>query len=100
MRTFRTLIRAGLLAALVAPLTGCLTSTPAYDNHFGEAVRLSRSMQILNPDAAMNTDPVTGIDGKAATASMDRYNTSFRTPPQALDAFTIGVRTSSGNQGR
>ena len=35
MRTFRTLIRAGLLAALVAPLTGCLTSTPAYDNHFG-----------------------------------------------------------------
>ncbi len=32
-------------------------------------------MQILNPDASNNTDPVTGIDGRAATAAMDRYGT-------------------------
>ncbi len=37
-----------------------MATTPMYDKQFGDAVRTLRAMQILNPDASNNTDPVTG----------------------------------------
>jgi hypothetical protein len=98
-------LRPAALAALlgtVAGLSGCMATTPMYDKQFGDAVRTLRAMQILNPDASNNTDPVTGIDGRAATAAMDRYGTQFRTPQSDANAFTIGVGAAGGlnNMGR
>ena len=43
----------------------------------------------------MNSDPVSGVDGRAATSAMDRYNTQYRAPQSDASAFTVGV--SSGN---
>ncbi|KMW45259.1 hypothetical protein PQH03_03230 [Ralstonia insidiosa] len=91
MKITSMLARAGLCGSVALTLAGCMASTPAYDAHFGDAVRTVRAMQTLNPNASMNTDPVTGVDGRAATSAMDRYNGQFRTPQSDLSAFKVGV---------
>lgn len=96
-------VRAGLALVLgggtMACLSGCMTSTPVYDQHFGEAVRTVTAMQILNPDASANTNPVNGIDGRAAAAAMDRYSTSYRSPQADTNGYTIGVGAVNGLNG-
>ena len=95
MNTISMLARVGLCSGLALALAGCMSSTPVYDKHFGEAVHMVRVMQTLNPNASMNSDPVSGVDGRAATSAMDRYNTQYRAPQSDASAFTVGV--SSGN---
>jgi hypothetical protein len=97
MKNFPILARVGLCCGLAAALAGCMTSTPIYDTRFGEAVRTARVMQTLNPVASLNNDPVDGIDGRAATAAMDRYNTSFRTPQSDPNGYTVGIGASGGS---
>ncbi|MCP3023404.1 hypothetical protein [Cupriavidus basilensis] len=97
MKIIPTLVRVGLCYGIGATLTGCMTSTPVYDTHFGEAVRTARVMQTLNPQASLNTDPVTGVDGRAATTAMDRYNSSFRAPQSDPNGYTVGIGTSGGS---
>jgi hypothetical protein len=85
---------AGLLAASLATLlatTGCTSTTPNLDQHFGSGVNLIKAQQILNPQAAQNTNPVNGIDGKAAKSAYDEYQKSYKTPEQHSNAFTIGI---------
>ena len=91
------MVRVRLAVAVLATvaLAGCMTSTPVYDKHFGEAVRTVQAMQTLNPDAAKNTDTVAGVDGRAATAAMDRYSGQFRNPQADTSAFTVGVGTGN-----
>lgn len=86
-----------LLSALVVVLSGCASTTPNLDSRFGEAVNSAKADQIVNPDASQNTDPVAGVDGKAAKAAVDRYHESYKNPP-ATPVFTIGVGGSSGGQ--
>lgn len=88
-----------LAACSAAGLAGCMTTTPVYDAHFGDAVRTVRAMQTLNPDASMNADPVTGVDARSATYALDRYNSSFRNPPSDGNAFAIGVGSSGSGYG-
>ncbi|WP_316157582.1 hypothetical protein [Cupriavidus sp. BIC8F] len=90
---------AATLSAITALLLlgGCMNSTPRYDAQFGDAVRTLRAMQTINPEASGNTDPVTGVDGRAATYALDRYGMSFRNPPTENNAYVIGV--GSGNSG-
>ena len=87
----RTIPGVAVLAAFAALLGGCaIPATPSYDSKFGEAVRQAQALQTLNPDAGKNTDPVTGIDGESGKAAIDRYQESFRAPPQTFDVFNIG----------
>lgn len=72
-----------LLALLPLGLAGCTTTTPQYDEHFGEAVRAAIAQQTINPDASRNTDPVLGLDGKAAGSAMDNYDKSFAKPEKS-----------------
>ncbi|PLQ02505.1 hypothetical protein [Cupriavidus pauculus] len=89
-------IAAGTL--LCTGLTGCMSTSPIWDAHFGESVRTVRMMQTLNPNASYtNTDPVSGVDGRAATYSMDRYGQSFRNPPTDGNTFVIGIGNSGNN---
>lgn len=86
--------KAGILAlAGVAALSGCAASTtPKTDARLGEALTVMRAQQTLNPDASRNTDPVTGLDGKAAKGALDNYRDSFRKPPtEAAGFLSIGV---------
>ncbi|MFT5532865.1 MAG: hypothetical protein ACI8WM_002073 [Burkholderiaceae bacterium] len=72
-------------------LTGCISTTPYYDQHFGEAVSKLNAMQILNPAAATNTDPVAGMGGREARSAYADYQKSFVTPVPQPGSLTIGV---------
>lgn len=85
------------LAVSVSAMAGCVSSTPDLDSKFGDAVILSRAQQTVNPAASQNTDPVAGIDGKAAAGARDRYNKSYEHPPASGNVFMIGVGGGSGN---
>jgi hypothetical protein len=76
-----------------------MTTTPVYDAHFGESVRIVRAMQTLNPDAPANYDPITHTDARAAVAAMDRYGKSYVSPPADTNAYTIGVGSTSYSSG-
>ena len=81
------LILAGVIAATLA---GCST-TPLWDARFGDPVRVIAAQQVIDPDASRNTDPVRGVDGKAAQAAMSEYAKSFTQPQPQTGVFTIGV---------
>lgn len=85
---FRT---GGVLSALLPLLVAGCASTTAVDRHFGEAVKLALARQTLHPRAALNGDPVTGIDGQAAKSAYDQYQKSFKAPEPQPNAFTIGI---------
>ena len=72
-------------------LTACVANTPQWDQHFGESVRTAIAQQTIDPNAGKNTDPVAGIDGKAANETMGRYRATFKEPPATANSFTIGI---------
>ncbi|WP_322044234.1 hypothetical protein [Paraburkholderia sp. J67] len=88
-----------LLAMTVASaaLGGCMTSSPIWEAHFGEAVRTSMRAQIIDPDAAQHVNLSPGIDGKAAAASIERYTESYQKPPVSDNAFTMGVTSGTSH---
>lgn len=95
MKTIQTTLRLALCIGACASLGGCLTSTPTWDKHFGSSVTQMREMQVLNPSASDNQDPVEGVDGRAAEAAQNTYNKSFTAPTPPTNVFNIGV--GSGN---
>ncbi|HVE08758.1 MAG TPA: hypothetical protein VNE00_16005 [Paraburkholderia sp.] len=91
MNTLHTLSRIAVGLGACAALGGCLSSTPNWDRNFGAAVTQLREMQTLNPNASDNTDPVAGVDGRAADAAQTAYYKSFTAPTPPSSAFTIGI---------
>ncbi|MCK0510441.1 pilus assembly protein [Aromatoleum buckelii] len=86
---------ARLTAALAAlALTGCVATSPNWDSRFGEAARTTAAQQIIFPEASKNTDPVAGIDGKAAQGAMGEYAKSYTTPEPQASIMTIGIGAS------
>ncbi|SFB75930.1 hypothetical protein [Massilia yuzhufengensis] len=80
---------------LVLVLPGCVHTTPQWDQQFGSATRSNLALQVLDPAAAANRQPATGIDGRAAKGAHDRYQRSFAQPestPPALVINTGGAR--------
>lgn len=78
------------LALLLGLMAGCASNTPNYDAKFGDAVRAALQSQTLNPGAAVNQDPVLGLDGKAAANALERYQDSFKSPPRVVEVINIG----------
>jgi hypothetical protein len=84
-------------AMLALLLGGCASSvTPNYDARFGDAVRQARQMMILNPNVAVSTDPVTGMDGKAAREASIVYQESFKKPAPVVNVINIGGQIGGG----
>jgi hypothetical protein len=77
---------------------GCST-TPNYDQHFGEAVRQARTEMTLNPDAGKTADPVLGVDGMAAHQAITRYENSFKEPPPVIGVINIGGAIGGNGSG-
>ena len=72
------LLGVGLLA-----LWGCNTHPwakppTALEQNFGRAVESNKAMQILNPQAGLDTRPAVGLLPKAAEYSQDRLEKSFK----------------------
>lgn len=68
--------------AAIATLSGCVQSSPRFDNDFGASVRTSLASQVVNPSAVNNANAVAGIDGRAAAAAQQRYENSFARPTE------------------
>ena len=83
---------AAMVIASILALAGCAASTtPEMDLRFGESLNMLKAQQTLNPEASRNTNPVAGIDGKAAKGAYDNYRDSFRKPPaEGLNVTPIG----------
>jgi hypothetical protein len=95
MKIKLTPFRIAMCIAACIALNGCLSSTPHWDQTFGDSIRQVTAMQIANPDAGQNTDPVFGIDGHTAATTMNNYDKSFTAPTPPTNAFTIGIGTAS-----
>lgn len=93
MKTMPLLLALGLL-------TGCASSTPLYDAHFGDAVRRARLDMALNPTPAAATVPVGGLEGKAAREAAARYQDSFKAPPPVVNVINIGGAVGGGGGGQ
>ncbi|MYM80365.1 pilus assembly protein [Duganella sp. FT50W] len=61
---------------LAGALSACTSTTPHWDSRFGVATRMALMQQVIDPAAARNTDPVTGMDGRSARAAYERYQKS------------------------
>jgi hypothetical protein len=88
--------RAALMVPVCAALGGCMTSSPIWEAHFGEAVKADRQAQIIDPLAGEHAPSKPGIDGKSAAAAMALYDKSYVQPPTSASPFAIGVSNGSG----
>ena len=85
------MIKSTTLVLATVLLAGCAaTATPNYDARFGNAVREARQRMTLNPNAGASTDPIAGMDGRAAREGIVRYQDSFKSPPPVVNVINIG----------
>ena len=82
--------RALAVMALAAALAGCAPSTPHWESSFGNSVRASMAAQVIDPAAVRNTDPVSGIDNKAALGIVGQYSQGYAKPANAPAPMTTG----------
>jgi len=78
------------MIAVAGLLAGCVAIHPEVDRRSGEAVLSAQGAQTLNPRPVRDPDAVSGIDGRAAKESMDRYVESFRAPTPNINVINIG----------
>jgi hypothetical protein len=83
--------RALAIVPVCALLGGCMSSSPIWDAHFGEAVRAITQAQIIDPQAGEHNPSTQGIDGKTAVSAMVTYDKSYEAPPPVTNTFVIGI---------
>lgn len=59
---------------------GCMSTTPLWDERFGDAITQIKTAQILNPDAARVNTQLGRMDAGAAARAQDQYLRSFEKP--------------------
>ena len=79
-----------LSVIFLVTLCACAPTTPQLDKQFGDSVRRTRALQIMNPQAGGDA-PVNGVDGAVARESIGRYRSSFREPLPAPAPLTTGT---------
>jgi hypothetical protein len=60
---------------------------------FGNSANLAKSNQILNPEAGQNIESVSGLDGEAARATIEKYRKDFEKPPAPMP-YTLSIGTA------
>lgn len=80
-----------LLAAAALAMGACTTTPQNLDAQMGHSVEMIKALQVANPQAATDTRPVEGIDGKAADALVERYHKTFSAPQPTVNVYSIGV---------
>src|SRR5512143_1368631 len=67
---------------VISLLIGCAGPSPSrVQMDYGTSYKLGKFNQILNPEAEKNLEPVIGFDGRAAQATIERYEKDFENPP-------------------
>ena len=93
-------MRRGALYILITTLAIFLISACAQpsrvDKDYGRSVKQARFNQVLHPEAEKNLEPVTGLDGKAGQASIEKYRKTFEQPREAsqplIQTGTVAAR--------
>ena len=80
-----------LLASGAAGMLGCAPATPRWDREFGSAVRTNLAVQVIDPAASANTNPATGIDGRAARSAHDQYQRAYSRPESEPARSLVGA---------
>jgi hypothetical protein len=74
---------------LIASLTACAPSR--LDMDYGMSFTLQKLNQIADLDAGKEVEPAEGVNGKAAEATMVKYQKGFeKEPPATVYNLTIG----------
>jgi hypothetical protein len=76
-----------LITLLAISLISACAKPTRLDKDFGKSVEQARVNQILDPEGEKNLEPVTGLDGRAAQGTIEKYRKSFeqaREIPQPL----------------
>ena len=77
-------------ALATAGLSGCMTSTPVWDQQRGVALATVTQLQIINPDAPAGLPTITGTDGKTGVAAMKNFERSLaRQQNGGTQGFTV-----------
>jgi hypothetical protein len=61
---------------------------------YGTSFNLMKFNQIANPEAEKNLEPVTGFDGQAAKATLDKYRKDFEKPAEP-PTYTLSIGTET-----
>ncbi len=85
-----------VLSITLAILLFACAGPTRVEKNFGKSVRQARINQILDPEAEKNLEPVTGLDGKAAQATIERYRKTFE-PNREVPQTLIQTGTQVGN---
>ena len=85
-----------LFAGCAGPNPEKVTLTPPsrLEMDYGTSFKLMKFNQIANPEAEKNLEPVTGMDGQAAKATIDKYRKDFEKPAEA-PAYTLSIGTDN-----
>jgi hypothetical protein len=78
------------LAAMFLIAAGCAQPLTRLEMDFGTSFKLAKFNQIMYPEAEKNLAPVTGLDGRAAKASIDRYRKDFEKSEAAASTTMPG----------
>lgn len=84
----KMILVAGLTIVVIA-LASC-AGPGRVERDFGTSHRLQVYNQVLNTDAEKNLAPVEGMDGRAASAAVEKYEKGFE-KPQPPPTYTISV---------
>ena len=85
----RCLMIIGIITIMLVMLS-CSGTTPSHketllERNWGRSYETANYVQLLNPDAEKNLDPVVGLDGNASAYNVDKYQESFKeTEPQEI----------------
>ena len=89
---------ATVFVLIVLAAVGC-SHYGALEADYGKSYNQAKSNQILNPQAALNLQPVTGLPGEAAAASEEKYLQSFGKTPQKPSSKSFVVPVIPGGTG-
>jgi len=67
------------------------------EKDFGTSFKFQKANQISNPEAEKNLEPVTGFDGKAAQATMEKYQKEFEKPAPPTP-YVLGLGSTSNRE--
>jgi hypothetical protein len=79
---------------------GCAENKPLLgesklEKNWGRSYESAKYNQILDPEAEKNLDPVTGLDGQAATDSVEKHKKTFKGEAKK-DVYNFNLGTMSG----
>lgn len=83
-----------ILCIILATFLLACAGPSRLDKNFGKSVKQARINQTLDPEAGKNLEPVTGLDGKAAQSSIEKYRKTFEQSREASQPLI-----QIGNQG-